>query len=56
MRNRIRCHSCDTIIESTHRHDFVVCPCEAVAVDGGTDYRRILWMPGHEYSVIGDDE
>ncbi len=42
-RNAIRCLSCDTVIESTHRHDFVTCPCGMVSVDGGLAYERVLW-------------
>lgn len=48
-RNRARCRRCDTVIESKHRHDFVVCACwgedengvwQGIAVDGGPDYIR----------------
>ena len=28
------------VIESVHRHDFKVCSCGTVAVDGGNDYLR----------------
>lgn len=45
-RNAIRCKSCNTIIESKHRHDFVSCPCGAVFVDGGLDYFRAGWPGG----------
>lgn len=38
--NKIRCKKCGDIIESKHRHDFVVCKCGAVAVDGGHDYLK----------------
>ena len=40
IRNRARCKACGDIIESVHRHDFVWCNCQAIAVDGGTDYLR----------------
>lgn len=43
--NRIRCKKCDTVIESKHRHDFVRCPCKAVAVDGGRDYLKRVGDP-----------
>lgn len=42
FRNRIKCLKCGDIIESTHRHDFKVCSCGSVAVDGGLDYQRIV--------------
>lgn len=38
--NKIKCKKCGEVIESTDRHDFKVCKCGAVAVDGGTDYLR----------------
>lgn len=40
IRNAARCRKCDTIVESKHRHDFVMCKCESIFVDGGTDYLR----------------
>ena len=38
--NKIKCKKCGDIIESEHRHDFKVCKCGTVAVDGGYDYLR----------------
>ena len=38
--NKIKCNKCGDIIESLHRHDFKICKCGAVAVDGGHDYLR----------------
>ena len=47
--NKIRCKKCGEIIESTHRHDFKICKCGAVAVDGGHDYlRRSGDLDGYE--------
>ena len=37
---RIRCKHCNTVIESTHVHDFKYCPCGKVFVDGGPEYMR----------------
>jgi hypothetical protein len=31
---------CGEEIESKHRHDFVMCKCENLFVDGGKDYLR----------------
>lgn len=39
LKNAAKCGTCGTIIESTHRHDFVACPCGNF-VDGGLDYLR----------------
>lgn len=38
-RNAAHCKKCDTVIESTHRHDFVSCVCGNF-VDGGHEYLR----------------
>ena len=38
--NKIRCNKCGDEVESTHRHDFKICKCGAVAADGGLDYIR----------------
>ena len=38
--NKIKCNKCGDIIESKHRHDFKICRCGTVAVDGGHDYLR----------------
>jgi len=40
LKNRAFCLECNTEIESTHRHDFVRCPCGNLAVDGGKDYLK----------------
>lgn len=39
-RNAARCRKCDTVVESTYRHDFVSCKCGAIFVDGGREYLR----------------
>ena len=38
--NRVKCRLCGDIIESKHRHDFVVCKCGSIFIDGGHDYCR----------------
>jgi ribosomal protein L32 len=45
IRNRAKCKRCGDIIESKHSHDFVSCKCKAIALDGGTDYQRIIGNP-----------
>lgn len=40
LRNAARCLKCDTVIESTHVHDFKYCPCKSIFVDGGKEYIR----------------
>ena len=34
-RHVIQCKKCNEIIESKHVHDFKLCSCKAVGVDGG---------------------
>lgn len=46
IKNAIKCLACKTVIESKHRHDFVFCPCKAVAVDGGKEYLRRVGATG----------
>lgn len=40
VRNSARCLKCGDEIESKHRHDFVLCKCGAIFVDGGAEYLR----------------
>lgn len=37
MRNRAKCMVCQDIIESVHVHDYVMCKCGQIAVDGGNN-------------------
>ena len=42
-KNSVKCLVCNTILESKHRHDFVMCPCpNHTACDGGLEYQRTL--------------
>ena len=42
-KNSVKCLICNTILESKHRHDFVMCPCpNETACDGGLKYQRTL--------------
>lgn len=45
-RNAAKCLKCGDVIESTHRHDWVRCSCNAIFVDGGLDYIRRGGYPG----------
>jgi hypothetical protein len=40
IKNMAKCKKCGETIESKHRHDFVWCKCESIAVDGGKDYLK----------------
>lgn len=43
--NKIKCKKCGDVIESEYTHDFKMCRCGAVGVDGGHDYLRRLGNP-----------
>ena len=38
--NKIKCKKCGDVIESEYTHDFKMCKCGAVGVDGGHAYLR----------------
>ncbi len=40
IKNAVKCLKCNEIIESNHRHDFKLCSCGNIAVDGGNEYLR----------------
>ncbi len=40
IKNSIKCKHCKDIITSKNRHDFNMCSCNKVGVDGGLDYLR----------------
>lgn len=47
VKNKAQCNHCQDILESTHRHDFVVCSCfkdeegcTGIFIDGGLEYAR----------------
>ena len=49
-KNAIKCLVCNTILESKHRHDFVMCPCPNQTFnDGGLSYNRV---GGKDLSLI----
>ena len=44
--NMAKCLKCGDIIESRHTHDYVVCSCGNLAVDGGKDYCKRNFRDG----------
>lgn len=40
LKNSIQCNKCKDILISEHRHDFKICSCNSVGVDGGVDYLK----------------
>jgi hypothetical protein len=57
LRNSAKCSTCGTEIVSRSRHDYVVCPCRSVAVDGGNEYlRRVGDGYFEDTSVVADSD
>ena len=56
LSNRVKCLSCEDIIYSAHRHDYVKCSCGNVAVDGGMSYLRRVGFNYKELSVMISEE
>jgi hypothetical protein len=53
--NAAQCTHCKDYIVSKHRHDFVKCSCDALAIDGGTSYVRVLGF-GYKNMCIYEEE
>jgi len=58
IQNEAQCNNCKDIIFSRHRHDFVACKCNAIAVDGGMAYLKRVGKPEDiiERSMSLDDK
>jgi hypothetical protein len=50
---RVRCRKCGDVIQSRHVHDFVLCTCRKIFVDGGSEYLRCGWPPGERSEEEG---
>jgi len=60
--SKAKCLSCEDVIESKHRHDFVKCKCGESFIDGGDEYFRgggSIWpLPDEEFkddAILNDD-
>lgn len=58
LKNRVQCLKCNDIIESVHVHDFKVCSCKSIHVDGGREYLKRGGDPSlmKDMSVFDDTE
>jgi len=52
----IKCKKCGSIIFSRATHDFRWCACNSIAIDGGSDYTRIIGNPKNIESIVFDIE
>lgn len=55
-RNRVRCLSCDEVIESKFGHDYRTCSCGKVSVDGGPCERSCRVVFSGPYRRVEDDD
>lgn len=55
-RNIALCKKCNQVIESKHVHDFVVCECGNVSLDGGAEYTRVMVKDLKSFKYLGDDK
>jgi hypothetical protein len=51
-RSRMKCHLCDTVVESKSRHDFVSCKCKSIFLDGGLDYVRYGYSANNDFTMM----
>jgi len=47
LRNAAKCLLCGDEVESSYRHDFRSCSCQALSVDGGRTYIRRVGNMAH---------
>jgi hypothetical protein len=52
LENAAECLDCGTYIRSNNRHDFKVCKCGKVAVDGGSWYAKRSFSEGARFRDI----
>jgi hypothetical protein len=53
--NAAQCTHCKDYLVSKHRHDFTRCSCDALNIDGGTDYVRVTGF-GYKNLSIYEEE
>ena len=54
--NKIKCTHCGEILESKFRHDFKVCACGTVMIDGGLDYLKRGFTIPSDYMEMSEYE
>lgn len=55
MKNRAKCKLCGDILESFHRHDYIVCKCGEISIDGGLDYLKCSAKNWQNFLRIDDE-
>jgi len=52
LHNAVQCPNCEEVLVSLHRHDFRQCSCGDLAIDGGSDYCRIVAKPNLQFKSL----
>ena len=55
MRNRAKCRLCQSVIESFHNYDYVVCKCGEISVDGGNEYFKCGALDWKNFMRVDDE-
>ncbi len=55
MKNRAKCKSCETIIESFHENDFVTCKCGDISIDGGQSHFKCAYKNAENFLRVDDE-
>jgi len=61
VRNALKCLTCNTVVESVHRHNLVKCACPTdsdtfIFVDGGLLYQRYGYGMKAEFEDLSEYE
>ena len=54
--NKAQCLICGDIVESRRVHDFVMCSCGNLSVDGGREYTRRAFQDSSMYKELTEYE
>lgn len=54
IKNVVRCKKCGDIIESKSTHDFKICSCGNVSVDGGLEYLHRCFQNKDDFEELSE--
>jgi hypothetical protein len=55
MRNRAKCKLCKDIIESKHEHDYAICRCGEISVEGGNENYKCSSISWNNFIRVDDE-
>ncbi len=56
MKNRAKCKLCQSVIESFHATDYVICKCGEIAIDGGPDNYKVSATDFSNFLRVDDND